>query len=120
MTLTVGLLPDHKGITVPKAVGDEYVVDAHVKISVYHTADVVTAAALGLKTITAAIITGQSKPDIEGETGVFIGAGLGTGVYESNTSMKLVLYNNDGDCQELVNAANIDDLTIRLRVWGRL
>lgn len=120
MTLTVTLLGDHKGITTPKVMGDEYVVDAWVKISVYHTADVVTASSLGLSSITAATITGQSQPDIEGETGVFIDTGLTTGAYESGASIKLILYNNDGDCQELANAANIDDLTIRLRVWGNL
>ena len=52
MTITVGLLADHKGMSTPRVTGDEYVVDAHVKISVYHTADVVTAAQLGLNTIT--------------------------------------------------------------------
>ena len=120
MTLEIGLLADHKGFTKPKVVGDEYVVDAHVKISVYHTADVVNASDLGLSSITAAVITGQSGPDIEGESGVFIGAGLGTGNYASVSSMKLVLYNNDGDCQELGNGTNIDDLTVRLRVWGQI
>ena len=119
MTIEVGLLADHKGVTAPKVVGDEYVVDAHVKISVYNTADVVTAAQLGLSTITAAVITGQSGPDIEGESGLFIHTGLGTGLYASATSLKLLLYDNDGDCQELSNS-NIDDLTVRLRVWGNL
>ena len=90
MTLEIGLLADHKGFTKPKVVGDEYVVDAHVKISVYHTADVVNASDVGLSSITAAVITGQSGPDIE------------------------------GDCQELANGTNIDDLTVRLRVWGQI
>ena len=120
MALTVTLLADHKGVTRPKVSGDEYVVDAHVKISVYHTADVINASDLGLARIHAAVLTGCSKPDIEGESGVYVGCGLGTGLYESNSSMKLVLYNNDGDCQELANATNIDDMTVRLRVWGRI
>jgi hypothetical protein len=118
MTLTIGLLANHKGNTSPRVSGDEYFVDADVKMSVYHTADVVNASDLGLSRITAVIITGQSKPDIEGETGLFIGCGLGTGDYESSSSFKIVAHNNDGDCQELANATNIDDLTIRLRVWG--
>jgi len=118
MTIAVTVLADHKGVARPSVVGDEYAVDAHVKISVYHTADVVNASDLGLSRITAVVLTGQSKPDIEGESGVFVGCGLGTGVYESGSSFKLVLYNNDGDCQELSDATNIDDLTVRLRVWG--
>ena len=120
MTIAVTILGDHKGVARPSVAGDEYVVDAHVKMSVYHTADVVNASDLGLRTITAVILTGQSKPDIEGETGLFVGVGLGTGIYESSSSFKIVAHNNDGDCQELANGTNIDDLTIRLRVWGQI
>jgi hypothetical protein len=120
MTIQIGLLADHKGVTSPKVMGDEYLVDAHVKIQTYHLADVINASDLGLSTITAAMITGQSQADIEGETGVYIDVGLGTGSYESSSSFKLICYNNDGDCQEIADGTNIDDITLRLRVWGHL
>ena len=118
MTIVIGLLANHKGKTTPRVVGDEYVVDADVKIQVYHLADVINASDLGLNTISAVAITGLSQADIEGETGVYIDVGLGTGLYESNSSFKIICYNNDGDCQELADATNIDDVTLRLRVWG--
>ena len=118
MTIVIGLLANHKGVTAPRVMGDEYVVDADVKIQVYHLADVVNASDLGLNTISAATITGMSQADIEGETGVFIDCGLGSGDYESSSSLKLICYNNDGDCQELGDGTNIDDITVRLRVWG--
>jgi hypothetical protein len=120
MTIQIGLLANHKGVTSPRVMGDEYFVDAHVKIQVYHLADVVNASDLGLSTITTAAITGLSQADIEGETGIFIDCGLGTGLYESGSSFKLICYNNDGDCQELVDGTNIDDVTVRLRVWGQV
>jgi len=120
MTIQIGLLTDHKGVARPSVVGDEYAVDAHVKIQVYHLADVVNASDLGLKTITAAVITGQSQADIEGETGVYLDVGLGTGLYESSSTLKLICYNNDGDCQELADGTNIDDVTIRIRAWGQI
>ena len=120
MTIVIGLLADHKGNTRPRVTGDEYVVDADVKIQVYHLADVVNASDLGLSTITAATITGQSQADIEGETGVYIDCGLGTGDYASSSSFRFTCYNNDGDCQELADGTNIDDVTIRVRVWGNL
>tara|TARA_R110000824_G_scaffold246515_3_gene435679 strand:+ start:1081 stop:1443 length:363 start_codon:yes stop_codon:yes gene_type:complete len=120
MTIVIGLLANHKGVTTPRVTGDEYVVDADVKIQVYHLADVINASDVGLSTITAATITGMSQADIEGETGVFIDCGLGTGDYESSSSIKLICYNNDGDCQELGDATNIDDVTVRLRLWGQI
>ena len=118
MTIVIGLLANHKGVTTPRVMGDEYVVDTDVKIQVYHLADVINASDLGLSRITAVTITGQSQADIEGETGIYIDCGLGSGDYESSSSFKIICYNNDGDCQELADATNIDDVTLRLRVWG--
>ena len=116
----ITILDDHKGIARHSVVGDEYVVDAIVKMTVYHDADVINASDLGLNTISAVAITGLSQADIEGETGVYIDVGLGTGLYESSSSFKIICYNNDGDCQELADATNIDDVTLRLRVWGTI
>jgi len=118
MTIQINVLNDHLGQSNPTVVGHEYRVDCHVKIQVYHLADVINASDLGLNTISAVAITGLSQADIEGETGVYIDVGLGTGLYESNSSFKIICYNNDGDCQELADATNIDDITVRLRVWG--
>ena len=118
MTIQINVLNDHLGQSNPTVVGHEYRVDCHVKIQVYHLADVINASDLGLNTISAVAITGLSQADVEGETGVYIDVGLGTGLYESNSSFKIICYDNDGDCQELANATNIDDVTLRLRVWG--
>ena len=35
MTATVTLIADHKGVTTPRVMGDEYVVDAFVDITSY-------------------------------------------------------------------------------------
>tara|TARA_R110002020_G_scaffold64632_5_gene171473 strand:+ start:149 stop:511 length:363 start_codon:yes stop_codon:yes gene_type:complete len=118
MTIQITVLSDHLGSSRPAVQGHEYRVDAHVKIQVYHLADAITAADLGLSSISAVAITGQSQADVEGETGVYINVGLGTGLYESDSSFKIVCYDNDGDCQELADGTNIDDVTLRLRVWG--
>lgn len=54
MTNTVTLLPDHKGFTKPRAVGDEYIALGSVAISSYRTGTTATAAS---QTITAALQT---------------------------------------------------------------
>ena len=116
-------IADHKGNDNPKVVGDEYQVDCFVKMTVYHDADVVNASDVGLSTITAATITGITGGVSDGSmaVGAYIQvplANVATGLYTSSSSIKIVLYDNDGTCAVLSNATNMDDMTFRLRVWG--
>jgi len=116
-------LANHKGITSPRVFGDEYVVDCFVKMTVYHTADVINASDVGLSTITAATITGTTGGVSDGSmaNGAYIQvptANVATGLYTSTSSIKIVLFDNDGDCAVLSDATNMDDITFRLRIWG--
>ena len=114
-------IANHKGITTPRVCGDEYVVDAFVKMTVYHDADVINASDVGLSTITAATITGQSKASNDGKTGAYIAVtDVATGEYTSSSSIKIICYDNDGDCAEYANGTNFDDVTWRLRIWGQI
>ena len=62
LAFTVTLLEDHKGVSRPKAVGDEYVVDALVDVtSIVATGSIIPASEFGLSTITAAMITGHDN-----------------------------------------------------------
>ena len=119
----ITMLADHKGITRPKVCGDEYFVDCFVKMTVYHTADVINASDVGLSTITAATITGTTGGVSDGSmaNGAYIQvptANVATGLYTSTSSIKIVLFDNDGDCSVLSNATNMDDMTFRLRIYG--
>ena len=105
--------------------GDEYVVDAFVKMTVYHDADVINGSDVGLSTITAATITGTTAGVSDGSMAVggYIqvpAANVATGLYTSNSSIKIVLFDNDGDCAVLSNGTNMDDMTFRLRIWGQI
>jgi hypothetical protein len=115
----ITIIADHRGVARPRVVGDEYVVDAFVKMTVYHDADVINASDVGLSTITAATITGQSLASNDGKTGAYIAVtNVATGVYTSESSIKIIAYDNDGDCAIYSDGTNFDDVTWRLRIWG--
>ena len=119
----ITILANHKGITTPRVVGDEYVVDCFVKMTVYHTADVINASDVGLSTITAATITGTTGGVSDGSmaVGAYVQvptANVATGLYTSTSSIKIALFDNDGACGLLSNATNMDDMTFRLRIYG--
>ena len=117
----ITMLADHKGITRPKVSGDEYFVDCIVKMTVYHDADVINASDVGLSSITAATMTGQSTASNDGKTGAFIEVtNVVTGDYTSDSSIKIFCYDNDGDCAEYSNGHNFDDVAFRLRIWGQI
>ena len=120
MTLQfITIIHDHRGVSRPRVVGDEYMVDCIVKMTVYHDADVINASDVGLARITAACLTGQSTASNDGKTGAFIEVtDVLTGDYTSNSSIKIFCYDNDGDCAEYTNGHNFDDVAFRLRVWG--
>ena len=114
MAATVTILADHKGITAPRAVGDEYVVDANIEITSYtEDGEIITAASLGLSTITAVTITG-----CEVASGValdrFVVDLSATGAYESGSSFGLV----GTVASSGAESANSDLGFVRVRVWG--
>ena len=119
----ITIIEDHKGSTAPRVSGDEYFVDCFVKMTVYHDADVINASDVGLSRITAATITGTTAGVSDGSmaTGFYIQvptANVATGLYTSTSSIKIVLFDNDGDCAMLSNGTNMDDMTFRLRIYG--
>jgi len=115
LEFTVAILADHKGHKVPRAVGDEYVVDALVDVgSIVAAGSVIPAADFGLSTITCATITGYDNangllPQIECSA---------TGDYESLTSIALMFTSLDGTNDSLADDGNGG--SVRLRVWGNL
>ena len=119
----IEIIADHKGVSKPRVVGDEYFVDCFVKMTEYHTADVINASDVGLSRITAATITGTTGGVSDGSmaSGYYIQvptANVATGLYTSTSSIKIALYDNDGACGLLSNGTNMDDMTFRLRIWG--
>lgn len=115
LEFTVTLLADHKGFTKPRAIGDEYMVDALVDVSkVVAAGSVIPASSFGLSSITAAVITGHDnangiQPQIECSA---------TGAYESNSSLALMFTSLDGTNATLANDANGG--SVRMRVYGLL
>jgi hypothetical protein len=115
LAYTVTALADHKGMTVPKAVGDEYVVDALIDVtSVVAAGSVIPATALGLSSIHCVSITGSDNAN-----GVLASVEISAaGAYESGTSFALMFTSLDGTNATLANDANGG--SVRVRVWGNL
>tara|TARA_Y100000114_G_scaffold38055_1_gene33663 strand:+ start:1882 stop:2232 length:351 start_codon:yes stop_codon:yes gene_type:complete len=116
MTHTVTLLANHKGITSPRVVGDEYVVDANINITSYtEDGEVITAASLGLDTITAVVLTGA-----ETASGValerFVVELSTAGEYASSSSFKLVGTTASSGAE----SANSDLGMLRIRAYGNI
>lgn len=122
---TVRALPDHKGFSKPKAVGDEYMVDVALDITdsgaSAGTGMEIDAEKLGLKTVHAVIITGYEGRAFSAN--VLIGAGGANpdvaGNYESATSFKVVFSALDGTNASVGNNADVT-CALRLRVFGSL
>jgi len=120
MTATVTLIADHKGVTTPKVMGDQYVVDAFVDITSYTAnGEQFTASQFGLSFINAVCVTGISVDTISGGYAISMiapeiqsGATHG-GKYASASS---------ADFQINAPAASATDNIgeIRLRIWGQL
>jgi hypothetical protein len=120
MTATVTLLANHKGITTPRVVGDEYVVDAVVDITSYTTnGEALTASQFGLSSINAVVVTGISVDTIGGgyearmiAPEVVSGAAAG-GKYATNSIADFQIH-----AKEASSTDNIGE--IRLRIWGQI
>ena len=119
MTHTLTLIENHKGISTPRVMGDEYVVDAFVDITSYTAnGEQITASQLGLATITCVSITGISVDTISGGYAVSmiapeITSGAAGGKYAAASSSEFQIH---------VPAASSTDNVgeIRIRVWGQL
>ena len=115
LAYTVTLLADHKGFTKPRAIGDEYMVDALVDVtSIVAAGSVIPASAFGLSQITAAVITGHDnanalQPQIECSA---------TGAYESISSLALMFTSLDGTNNTLADDGNGG--SVRMSVYGLL
>jgi len=110
---TVTLLADHKGYTKPKANGDEYQVDASIVVTAYTAGgEVITASSLGLSSITAVVITGNSLP----ATFSAVAECTALGAYEGGFHLYMV--NMDGTNAQA--SGDITDTTIRIRAFGQL
>lgn len=115
---TVTLLADHKGVTLPKAVGDEYVVDAVIDVSkVVAAGSVIPASALGLSSIHCVTICGDDNPNNSTNDIAIKAVISATGAYESATSFALK-HTTMATGTTLSNDANGG--SVRVRVWGNL
>ena len=119
MASTLALLNDHHGQSSPTVMGHHYCVDATLNITDYAVAgEVITAASLGLSSITQAMICGYETnlyvPKIKVDT---------DGTYTSSSSITLLVINPSGSDADAM-ATGADGLTdlgmVRLRVWGTL
>ena len=119
MANTVTILADHRGVSRPRVVGDEYVVDAQVEITDYAVAgEVISAASLGLSRITCAVISGYESvitiPKLLVDT---------DGTYTSSSSITMLVQTPDAsDSTNDIFITGADGLTdlgmVRIRVWG--
>ena len=115
MTHTVTLIANHKGVTTPRVMGDEYVVDVCVDSTNLPSGGVtVTAAECGLTTVHCVTVTGAENgnhykivPEIAPETGA----------YASSSSFKLH-YADDLGSGTTTSDTNVG--SVRVRVWGNL
>tara|TARA_Y100001938_G_C7899810_1_gene334081 strand:- start:199 stop:591 length:393 start_codon:yes stop_codon:yes gene_type:complete len=128
MVHTVTMLPDHKGNSKPKSLGDEYYVDIIVDISDYEGTTEIFASDCGLSTINAATLTGQWTTS---SIYLFRLLANNDGYYRSNenvtgnsTSFDIQAVTHDAsdstnDRFIAGNAGSIADIGgVRCRVWG--
>jgi len=115
---SVTLLADHKGQKLPKAVGDEYVVDAIIDVTkTVELGSVIPASALGLSTIHAVCITGNDNPNNSTNDIAIKVECSETGAYESSTSFAL-MHTTMSSGTKLTADANGG--SVRVRAWGNL
>lgn len=124
MVNTVTLLADHKGFTKPRVNGDEYMVDASILIATYtETGEVITAASLGLSTITAVVLTG-TPPALPAHSYV-IQTQDGLGAYAlggaASFNLEINVESGAGVSAELANNnTDFSGQSIRIRAFGTL
>ena len=120
MTATVTLIADHKGVTTPRVMGDEYVVDAFVDITSYTAnGEAFTASQFGLARITAVAVTGISVDTISGGYAIsmiapeIVSGAANGGKYHASSLADFQIH--------APAASNTDNSgEIRLRIWGHI
>jgi len=121
MTHTVNLIGNHKGITAPRVMGDEYVVDAYLDITSYTAnGETITASSLGLTTVSCVVISGISVDTISGGYAIsLITPEIASGATDGGK------YKVGGSATEFQitapAASNTDNIgEIRIRAWGQI
>jgi hypothetical protein len=118
MAHTTVLHANHLGMTTSQVVGTEYMVDATIDISTYTAqGEVVTASELGLSRVQAVLITGREVDAHKVLNDVQVKIAAETGVYESNTSFKLV---STLASSGAVGATDGTTGAVRIRAYGTL
>ena len=117
------ILPNAKGFTRPRVVGDEYVVDAVIEVYSYTASgESITASELGLSSITAVMVVGTLNPATVAIAGVDFTDATNMGNYASSSSFLLRLFAEDGTTKLLTELAgastDADDAPVRVRVYG--
>ena len=114
---SVKILGDHKGVTTPKVVGDEYVVDAIIDVSTYDASGVVlNASKFGLSTITSLCHTGTANV-LFYPTFVVSEAGAYT---SKNSATMLIVQNLQATAAEVADGGTHSGMQFRVRVWGTI
>ena len=114
LAFTTTLLPDHKGNTRPKAVGDEYVVDALIDVTSHVAAGAtINASDLGLSSIHCVTICGTEGANAHVPS-ILTSA---TGTYTSTSSFKLMFTALDGTNATVANDGD-PACAVRVRAWG--
>jgi len=115
---TVNLLADHKGLTRPSVVGDEYMVDAIIDVSTYDASGVVLSASdFGLSTITSICNTGIANV-LFYPTFVISGT---TGAYTSASSVTMLIVQNlQATPAEVADGGTHSGMQFRVRVHGNI
>mgnify|MGYP003114076239 CR=1 FL=1 len=115
---TVALLADHKGVSTPKVMGDEYFVDALIDVSTYDASGVVLSASdFSLSTITSITHTGTSNVLFYP---TFVVSGT-TGAYTSNSSVTMLLVQAlQATPAEVADGGTHSGMQMRVRVWGQI
>ena len=123
MANSVTLLADHKGFTKPRVNGDEYMVDATILIATYTTdGEVVTAASLGLSSLTTVMLTGTPPALPLHKISIQTGA---NGEYSVGNTSFLLEINVDDDTTGVGAQLGADSTDfaaqhIRVRAFGNL
>ncbi len=113
MTHTINLIADHLGSTAPRVMGTEYVVDVCIDNTNMPSGGVtVTAAEIGLASISCVLVTGAENPNHYVIQPVITPE---TGAYLSASSFKLH-YADDLGSASTTSDTNVG--SVRVRVWG--
>ena len=115
---TVALLENHKGVSTPRVMGDEYFVDALIDVSTYDASGVVFSATnFGLSSISAVTLTGTSNVKFYP---TFVVSGTDGSYTSSSTFTMLIVDALQATPAEVGDGGTHSGMQFRLRVFGNL